>query len=287
VASRRRSETGAGTGPVLYDRRRRESSRGTARRVAIAIPLALFAILIIQVGGALFAVSVIGFGVLSLHELYRMLAPVRPIALAGFASVAALVLAAQYGDQFQVVLVLAVSLLVTFALALARPERRHVTLAIASTLLGVSWIGLTLAHAVLLRGLDHGGGLLADTLIGTFIGDTGAYFGGRLWGMRPLAPRVSPSKTVEGLVVGVLVGTVAFWFAGLYQNWLSGIDALVIGIAVALAAPLGDLFESLVKRDLEVKDASRVFGEHGGVLDRLDAALFAVVASYYVTRAVF
>jgi phosphatidate cytidylyltransferase len=90
---------------------------------------------------------------------------------------------------------------------------------------------------------------------------------------------------VEGLVVGVFVGTLAFWFAGLYQDWLSGLEALVIGACVAAAAPLGDLFESLVKRDLGVKDTGRVFGEHGGVLDRLDAAFFTVVVGYYVSRA--
>ena len=89
---------------------------------------------------------------------------------------------------------------------------------------------------------------------------TAAYFGGRLYGRRPLAPRISPNKTVEGLVAGVLGGTLAFWFAGLYQDWLSGPDALLIGLAVALAAPVGDLFESLVKRDLAVKDTGSFFG---------------------------
>jgi phosphatidate cytidylyltransferase len=153
-------------------------------------------------------------------------------------------------------------------------------------LLGVFWIGLALAHAVLLRELDHGGALLANTLIGTFLGDTGAYFGGRLWGTRPLAPRISPSKTVEGLIAGLVVGTFAFWCAGLYQDWLSGADALLIGACVAATAPLGDLFESLVKRDLGVKDTGRLFGEHGGVLDRLDAAFFTVVVAYYASLAV-
>ena len=97
-------------------------------------------------------------------------------------------------------------MLLTGALALAQP-RRHVTLAIAGTLLGVFWIGLGLAHAVLLRELDHGDSLLFDVLLATFIGDTAAYFGGRLWGTRQLAPRVSPGKTVEGLLSGFLAGT--------------------------------------------------------------------------------
>jgi phosphatidate cytidylyltransferase len=240
---------------------------------------------IIVVGGPLFAFAVIGFGVLALHELYRLLRRARPIALAGFLGLAGLVLAAHYGDQFQMVLVAALSVLIAFLLALARRHRTNATIAIAATLFGVFWIGLALAHAVLLRDLDHGGGLITDTLIGTFIGDTGAYFGGRLWGTRPLAPRISPAKTVEGLLAGFLAGTFAFWFAGLYQDWLSGLDALVIGACVALAAPAGDLFESFIKRDLAVKDTGRLFGAHGGVLDRLDAAFFTVVVAYYVASA--
>ena len=255
-------------------------------RVIVAVPWIVFAIAIILAGGSVFAVAVIGLGIVALHELYRMLAPARPIAIAGFAGLAALVLAARYGDQFQMVLVAALALPVTFVLAIARQHRRHVTLAIATTLFGIFWVGLALSHAVLLRELDHGGALLANTLIGTFLGDTGAYFGGRFWGRRPLAPRISPSKTIEGLVAGFVTGTLAFWFAGLYQDWLSGGDALAIGACVAAVAPLGDLFESLIKRDLGVKDTGRMFGEHGGVLDRLDAAFFTVVVAYYASRAI-
>jgi phosphatidate cytidylyltransferase len=252
----------------------------------IALPWIAFAIAIVVAGGWVFAIALVALGIAGLHELYRMLAPVRPVALAGFLSLAAMVLAAHLGDQFQILLVLAASVALTFVLAIARPYRRHVTLAMAVTLLGVLWVGLPLAHAVLLRDLDHGDGLLVDVLIATFLGDTGAYFGGRLWGTRPLAPRISPAKTVEGLVCGFVVGTLAFWFAGLYQDWLSGVDALVIGACVAAVAPLGDLFESLIKRDLGVKDTGALFGEHGGVLDRLDAAFFTIVMGYYVSIAV-
>ena len=74
----------------------------------------------------------------------------------------------------------------------------------------------------------------------------------------------------------------ATWCAGLYQDWLSGSDALLIGVAVGLAGPLGDLFESQVKRDSGVKDTGKAFGAHGGALDRLDAAFFTLVAGYYV-----
>jgi phosphatidate cytidylyltransferase len=155
----------------------------------------------------------------------------------------------------------------------------------AVTLLGIVWIGVALAHAMLLRELPHGDGLVVDVLVGTFVGDTAAYFAGRAYGRHPLAPRISPNKTVEGLVGGIVGGAAAFWMAGLYQDWLSGTDALIIGVCVALAAPVGDLFESLLKRDLEVKDTGRFFGAHGGVLDRLDAVFFTAVTAYYVSVA--
>ena len=119
------------------------------------------------------------------------------------------------------------------------------------TLLGIVWIGIPLAHAVLLRDLpSHGAALLVDVLVGTFVADTGAYATGRMFGSHKIAPNLSPNKTLEGLIGGFLIGTMAFWFAGLYQDWLSGVDALMIGAAVAAVAPVGDLFESMLKRDL-------------------------------------
>jgi phosphatidate cytidylyltransferase len=104
-----------------------------------------------------------------------------------------------------------------------------------------------------------------------------------MWGRRKLAPDISPNKTVEGLIAGIVGATAAFWFAGLYQDWLSGWDALAIGFLVALAAPLGDLVESAVKRDLDVKDSGRAFGAHGGALDRLDAVFFTIVVGFYAS----
>ena len=171
-----------------------------------------------------------------------------------------------------------------FLLGVAMPLRQDatVTMGMAITTFGVFWIGMAIAHAVLLRGTPHGDGIIIDILVGTFIGDTGAYLGGRSFGTRRLAPRISPNKTVEGLGIGFLTAVLATWGAGLYQDWLSGLDALLLGVAVGLAAPLGDLFESQVKRDSGVKDTGKAFGVHGGALDRLDAAFFSLVAGYYV-----
>ena len=127
-------------------------------------------------------------------------------------------------------------------------------------------------------------------LIGTFVGDTCAYgsgrlFGKRIFGDRRLAPQISPNKTYEGLIGGFIGGTLAFWFAGLYQDWFTGIDALAMGAAVAAIAAIGDLFASMVKRDWDIKDTGKLFGPHGGLIDRLDAALFTIVVGFYLAVA--
>jgi phosphatidate cytidylyltransferase len=207
---------------------------------------------------------------------------VRPVNLAGFLTLGGLLAAALYGEPRQVVMVLAIAFPVTFYLALFRPRREHVSWAIAATMFGILWIGIAMVHAIWLRETPHGDGLVIDVLIGTFLADTFAYFGGRLYGRTKIAPLISPNKTLEGLVIGIVGGALAFWFAGLYQDWLTGRDAILMGIAVAVTAPVGDLFESMIKRDLEVKDTGRLFGAHGGVLDRLDAVFFTIVVGYYM-----
>jgi phosphatidate cytidylyltransferase len=268
----------------------REGGSDLAGRVAIAIPAALVAIFLVWRGGEVFALGLVVLGVIALGELYTLMGRVRPPALAGFLTLAALLAAALYGEPRHVIMVLVAAFPVTFLFALVRPRRANVSWAIAATLFGVLWIGLAMVHAIWLRELEitrdgdtiaTGMGLVFDVLIATFVGDTVAYFVGRAYGRSQIAPLISPNKTLAGLVGGVVGGTLAFWCAGLYQDWLTGWDALLIGFLVAIAAPLGDLFESLIKRDLEVKDTGRLFGPHGGVLDRLDAVFFTIVVGYY------
>jgi phosphatidate cytidylyltransferase len=264
-------------------RGRRNAGSDLGARVLIALPAILFAIVIVAQGGIVFALGVGALGLVCLHELFQMLGGAHPSRLAGFLGLVGLMLAANYGSQFQVLLVAVALVPVLFGLVLMQP--RAGTLSIAVTMMGVYWIGMALAHAVLLRKLEHGDGIVIDVLVGTFLGDTGAYLGGRLFGTAPLAPRISPNKTMEGLGIGVLTAVVAVWFAGLYQDWLTGANALLLGVGVAIAAPIGDLFESYVKRDAGTKDTGRFFGVHGGALDRLDAVLFTAVVGYYIWAA--
>jgi phosphatidate cytidylyltransferase len=261
---------------------RRASDLGA--RIGFAAPAIAFAVFIVVSGGLVFAAGMILLGAVALHELYSLMRRARPIDLAGHLAMIAMVLLALYEGRAAILIALVAAFPVIFLLALARARLENVAWGIAATVLGMVWVGLPLAHAVLLRELgDHGDGLVVDVLVATFVGDTAAYLGGRLWGRSPLAPDISPNKTVEGLVAGLLGGTLAFWAAGLYQDWLAGLDALFIGFLVALAAPIGDLFQSIVKRDLEVKNTGRLMGPHGGVLDRLDAVFFTVVVAYYAS----
>jgi phosphatidate cytidylyltransferase len=270
--------------PPREPRRRRGPDGETIKRILVALPWIAFAIAIVVAGGVVFAAAMLLIGAICLREYLTMTAEARPLAIPAYLAVAALVVAAHFGTAFNVLLVLAASFPVLFAFALDSRHRDGATVSISVTLLGIFWIGIPLLHAVLLRDLPaHGGALMVDVLVGTFVADTAAYATGRMFGSHRVAPNISPNKTIEGLIGGFVIGTMAFWFAGLYQDWLSGLDALAIGAAVAAAAPVGDLFESLLKRDLGTKDTGTIFGPHGGILDRLDAVFFTVVVGYYLS----
>jgi phosphatidate cytidylyltransferase len=263
-------------------RPRKQRSELTGR-IIVAVPALIVALVIVGRGGLVFTLALIALGWVCLDELYRILGRAHPIRLAGFIGLIGVLLAAQYGNQLQILLVLVLLVPLAFGLALLAP--RGGTIGIATMLLGVWWIGLALAHAILLRKLPHGDGVVIDVLVGTFVGDTAAYLGGRMFGRRPLAPRISPNKTVEGLAIGIVMAVAGVLFASFYQDWMHKGNALLLGLAVALAAPVGDLFESYIKREAGTKDTGTLFGPHGGALDRLDAVLFAAVAGYYVWRA--
>jgi len=272
--------------PPRPPRRKRGLSGETAKRVIVVLPWIVFAIAIVVAGGLVFAAAMIAIGAICLREYLAMTEESRPLAIPAYVAVAALILAAHFGTAFNVLLILAASFPLLFAFGADARHRDGVTVSMGVTLLGIVWIGIPLVHAVLLRDLpDHGAGLLVDVLVGTFVADTAAYATGRMFGSHKIAPNLSPNKTIEGLIGGFVIGTMGFWFAGLYQDWLSGVDALIIGAAVAAVAPIGDLFESMLKRDLGTKDTGTLFGPHGGILDRLDAVFFTVVVGYYLAVA--
>lgn len=237
-----------------------------------------------HLGGLALALPLALLGALGLLELARLARLPSRAAAPGAVAVAAVVLVALDADGERVPIGAAVALAAMAAAVLLATDGAR-SRAAAVTAGGLLWLGGGLVHAVLLRDLTHGAGLVIAVLLATFIGDTAAQLGGSAFGHRRLAPRISPNKTVEGLAAGIAVGTAACVAAALFHDWLSVGEALVLGLACTLAAPAGDLFESALKRRAGVKDSGRTFGAHGGVLDRVDAALAAAVAGFYVALA--
>ncbi|MHB1538583.1 MAG: phosphatidate cytidylyltransferase [Solirubrobacteraceae bacterium] len=280
MSGRRRAapqSSGRSDAPASRRPRRRSELGG---RVLVAIPAAAFALFIVIAGGLILTAGLFVLGGICLYELFAMYERTRPVRLAGGICLAGILLAAQYGGRGDVLLAAACCLPVVFALGLL--DRTPSAPGMIVTIFGLWWVGFGFAHAIMLRGLPHGLGVVIDVLAGTFVGDTGAYFGGRLLGRHPLARTISPSKTVEGLAVGMVCAVFAVWLAGRYEPWMPVTHSLVLGAGVAVLGPVGDLFESFVKRQAGAKDAGSVFGAHGGALDRLDAILFTAVVGYYI-----
>jgi phosphatidate cytidylyltransferase len=245
---------------------------------AAGIPLVLW---LVYLGGwPMFGLAAVG-ALIALHELYWMTRTLRPVVLAGYLGALAALLGASLGGADWALAGLMITLLLTFVI-----KGGFSTVSVGVTVLGVAWIGLGLAHALLLRDIDEHGVLAVYTvLLAVWAGDAAAYFVGRLIGHHKLAPTVSPGKSWEGLIAGT-VATVAVTFIAVYdQSFLTIPQSLVLGVVIAIVAPLGDLFESALKRDADVKDSGRLLAGHGGVLDRIDALLFAWVAAYYVVVA--
>jgi phosphatidate cytidylyltransferase len=221
---------------------------------------------------------------IALHEFYFMTRSLRPLVLAGYVGAIAALLGAQLGGGIWML----GGFLTTFALAFllkgVAETRAPATVSVSTTVLGAGWIGLGLAHILLIREIPAHAQLATFTLLlAVFAGDTLAYFAGRLLGRHRLAPAISPGKTWEGFVAGT-VATILVAFFALYEerdSFLAVWQAIVLGAVIALAGPIGDLFESTLKRDMQVKDTGRLLGGHGGMLDRTDSLLFAGVASFY------
>jgi phosphatidate cytidylyltransferase len=254
-------------------------------RILVAVVGLPVVLLIVYAGGWwLFALCAVA-AVLALHEYALMTRSLRPVVLAAYAGALLSLLGASLGGLEWTVGGFLTTLMFAFVLHWVGETRQSATVAIASTVLGAGWIGLCVAHLILLRDLPNGRLATFTVLLAVWAGDIGAFFAGRLIGRHKLAPRLSPGKTWEGFLFGTLA-TIFVAFVALYdQDPFTIAESLLLGLVVAVAAPLGDLFESGLKRDMQVKDSGRLLAAHGGVLDRIDSLLFAVVAAYYLLRA--
>jgi phosphatidate cytidylyltransferase len=255
-------------------------------RIAVAaagLPLVLFAAYYGR--WALFALAALA-ALLALHELYQMARSLRPLVLAGYGGALAAVFGASLGGPEWMLGGFMVTILLAFVFAAVSETRQSTTVAVATTVLGAAWIGLGLGHLVLVRDLDDGRLILITALITVFVADSFAYIGGRVAGRHKMAPAISPGKTWEGFVFGLIGGVVTPWIAFNQEPIpIDAWEAFAFGGAVVLASVSGDLFESMVKRDLGVKDSGRVLLGHGGVLDRVDSLVFAGPAAYYAVLA--
>ncbi len=282
-----------------------EGGSGRDMQAAAITGIALLVIAFVALSiGPLVALALIVIVVaLSAGEFYNALrvAGYQPATLLGLAASVSLPLAVYFRGTQAVAMVLALAVVFGLLWFLAGVAHEMPVMNLGVTLLGIVYIGvlgsfgaalLEIASRAGING-DDGTGLLLAAIVITVGYDVGAFFAGRSMGRTPLTA-VSPNKTVEGLVGGAIASLVAavvvFGIAKFGEPWDTAgslTDALILGVIGAIVAPLGDLGESLMKRDLGIKDMGSVLPGHGGFLDRFDALLFVLPAVYFFAEAVF
>lgn len=274
-------------------------------RVASAVLFVPLLVLLAWVGGVPFLLFVMLQTTLGLVEFYRMVRAKghEPDAPLGHLAALALLAFSFRPSTPHAAFLATASLLLLLAWGLRRAEKGGVLESLATTAFGVLYVGWLSSHFVLLRELPWRAGLAyADgarlvlfAFLVTWSCDTGAYAVGRLFGRRRLWEKVSPKKTVEGAIGGFVFACAAAWVGHAWfmhprggESWLSGWDALAIGALVGVCGQVGDLVESMLKRDAASGDSSDIIPGHGGVLDRFDSLYFgAPIVYYYLRVAVF
>lgn len=284
---------------VVY---RRLRASNLFQRIGSALVLLPLIVFVAWFGEPLVSIIVMLAAVLALHELYSVfhIGGYTPRRLAGYLSVVLFVLAAVIGtrtDRDLAGSALAVAIMASLAWEVVRKDREHQLINWSLTLSGAAYVGWTLAHFVLLRDLDHplergltsflrfdaGAVWIFLVFAVTIVGDTGAYVVGKRFGRHRMTPYVSPNKSWEGAIGGMIAasiaGTLAVAILGLPVSLGVG---FLLGIVGSLAGQFGDLAESLIKRQIGVKDSGNLIPGHGGLLDRIDSLLFTAPVVYYL-----
>jgi phosphatidate cytidylyltransferase len=269
-----------------YEAAEQAASSDLAMRVASA--LVIFGLFLgsLVLGGWWFTTFVILLMIVSLGEFYATLRTrgYRPLALFGLLGVALMGFGAQSDGPMAIAgwaAVTSVAVILFFSLT----PRRHALANTSATVLGLAWVGM-LAFAILIGAGPHPVSHILFLVLVLVSNDIGAYFTGRGLGRHKMAPMVSPNKTVEGFVGGLVLGGIVAAVLAVFPPWEAiGLSRALAGAAlIGVLAPLGDLAESVVKRGLGVKDMGSVLPGHGGMLDRIDGFLFAVPAVYILFR---
>ncbi len=293
---------------------RPKSSGGELRkRIFTATLLVPSLLYVISLGGLLYLAAVVGIILLGLREFYRLIENkgADPLVGAGYAAGAALPVVAYVGNEYHATILMTAVLLGVMVAQLQKAQIAEALASISGTFFGVFYVGWLFSHAVVLRGFhevvegkygwaaagathpDVGVFLMVFTASTVVLTDAGAYFAGRTWGKRKLAASISPGKTVEGALGGIVVGTAGglvtkalfdlLWpeLSAFFGWWITALFATV----AAVMGTVGDLVESLLKRDAARKDAGDLLPGMGGVLDRIDSSLLAIPVIYYVVLA--
>ena len=254
-------------------------------RALIGIVGAILALIVVYTGGIPLLVALIVLSILGLHEFYRMTRSYKPNLLAGYAGAVLILIGAHTGGLEGALRGGIYLFALTFILHAIRGLKPEMVGEMAITFFGAFYISIGFAHVILLRMPTYGISLAFVVLLATWTSDTVAYAVGHYLGQRPISPVISPNKTVEGTLAGFIGTVVVVLIAGKSLPWMGSGQFFVLGVVIAVTAPLGDLFESYIKRASQVKDAGTIIPGHGGILDRFDSLLFAGVSAFYVVTA--
>ncbi len=251
------------------------------QRIITAIVGVPILLLFMYLGGALFAFMVAVLATVGLHEYYTMASNKHKVL---FVPVLLGVWVMLLGSYLHVSNWLTLGILVTFCLVFGYAVFKFPAFGvedIAVNFLGLIYIGWTLSHLILLGGMENGRMLVFFAFIAMWANDSGAYFVGVKFGKRRPWGEISPKKSVEGAVGGIVITCIALFLLNLYANLVPDIAIVFIGTAVAIIGLIGDLMESLIKRYYGVKDSGKLLPGHGGILDRFDSVMLAAPMMYY------
>jgi phosphatidate cytidylyltransferase len=235
-----------------------------------------------------FTLLIVIWGLLAVFEFYKLVAGTgaQPLTYFGLAWTLLFIISPHFNYDFLMPLLLTSAVVLSLIWLIFRRQKEGAFIGWAWTIAGILYIGWLLSYFVALRGLDGGRNWVFLALATNFASDTAAFFTGRALGKHKLAPSISPGKTWEGAIAGVLgaiIVSLLFTLLIPISYW----QAIVLGLLVSILGQLGDLIESLFKRSMGVKDSGRLFPGHGGALDRIDSVVFAgVVVYYYVIWAI-
>jgi phosphatidate cytidylyltransferase len=275
------------------DQDRRPGERNLPLAFLVGLGLAAVALLAMALGRGPFAIVASVAALLAQGELYAAMhkAHHQPATALGLLGGALVLAGAYFKGESGMLAMVAVSLVFTFLWYMAIPaaHRHNSITGIATTMLGIIYVPVLAGYLLVTLTTYSSGRSIVVAILGlTFLYDTAAFVVGSFWGDHPLAPSISPSKSWEGTTAALVVIAISVALVAGYVDPFKDhvIRALVFGIVVSVAAQLGDLAESLLKRDLGVKDMSSILPGHGGLLDRIDAVLFVAPAAFLFLRIV-